>query len=883
VTQPVIQTGFSAGELSPACYGKVDIDAYHIGAATMRNVFVDYRSGATSRAGTAFVGPAGGSYPAAPRLIPFRFSSAEAYVIVLGQETARFIYEGAYVIETGKDISSVSLAASCEVGIAGHGYSTGDLIYIDGVTGSLWPSNANSGLNARFFIVTVVDANTVMLNDWITGQPINSSTWSAYVAGGAAARVYTLATPYQAADLRLIKYTQSGDVLTLTHPHYPPADLTQIEPTDWTLTQVTFGSSLAAPKQLQVVDKANDGGAQQYGIGYEVTAFNDATKEESTASAYVRIGNEALMTENGSGGYPTNYLTWDAVVGATRYNVYADVPVPEPGEDQPLPAPTYVLGYIGQSTVPSFTDTNIAPDFSQSPPIHFNPFASSGVSSITITFPAPASNPPALLGLISPLVSYSGGSTVTPQFSVTLSNDGWGNINGAGAAIDIIVPGDGLPAGGGSITITDQAPGPGSGLTCGFALAFAVDSDASDWEISNPCIAAAFSGGSNYHPLLNTQLCPGYSALAYEGAVAVPASTYNAVTKGGVGYLEGGAVVVRYTPSGGSQAVVQGCIQLVNGATSGMAVTDRPGVTAGTPPAAYTWSIMYDDMAANIVTITGSYSGGAQAATTTTTTPYASYAAPGDGFGPVPYVVAGATYPFAASNFSNPPAVTGSYAVNASANYPGVCFYFQGRKGYAASVADPQTVWLTRPDLFQNMDYSDPSEADDGVDITINAQDLSTIQSATAMPSGLVLLTADGAWQVTGGGLYQPVTPSTINAQPQAFSGASPLQPLRINYTLIYVQARGYAVRRLEYNFYFNVYTGTDISVLSSHLFEGRQIVEWCWAEQPYYLAWCLRDDGILLSMTFLPEQNIQGWARHDTQGYFRSVCVIPQVPEGAG
>ncbi len=99
---------------------------------------------------------------------------------------------------------------------------------------------------------------------------------------------------------------------------------------------------------------------------------------------------------------------------------------------------------------------------------------------------------------------------------------------------------------------------------------------------------------------------------------------------------------------------------------------------------------------------------------------------------------------------------------------------------------------------------------------------------------------------------------------------------------VFYVQARGYAVKRLTFNIYVDAYVPTDVSALSSHLFEGRQIVEWAWAEQPYYLIWSLRDDGVLLSLTYLQEQEIQGWARHDTQGYFRSVCSIPQLPEGA-
>ncbi len=878
MAQPVIQTGFSAGELSPACYGKVDLEAYHNGAAVMRNVFVDYRSGATSRQGTAFVGPGLNTYPNPPRLIAFRYSAGDAYIIVLGEKWARFVYNGAYVTENPVTITGVSNANPCNIVAPSHGYNTGDLVFIYGVTGCLRASNSNSGLNSRFFVVTVVDANNFTLTDWITDAPIDSTTWSAYVAAGSVARVYTITTPYASADLRVIKYTQSGDVITFTHPNYPPADLTRSAATDWIYSPITFASALAAPTGLNATP-VNNGSGQGYVFKYCVTAFNDATGDESVASSEIITENLALMTLSSAGQYPVNALAWTGSTGATRYNIYAQTVTIN---NNPLATvATNIWGYIGQSETTSFTDNNIAPDYTQSPPIHFNPFTASGISGITITSPSPTADPPTLLGLIQPEITYSGGSSVAPTFSVALSSDGWGNIVGGGAAITVTTPGDGLPSGGGNIVITEKKPGPGSGMSCPFLLTFASDSTAGTWNIANACIAAAFIGGTQYHPLLNSQMCPGNSVLAFEGASAVAASSYNVTTQLGTGYLMGGAVTVRWT-AGSISGYAQGNIMLKGGIAYGLAISATSAAQTGTAPTSYTWSIQYDDMVGSIVTISGSVTTGTQAATTTTTTPYASYTANADGYGPAAnYTVGGTNYPLAASNFSSPPAGTGTYAVGATANYPSVCFYFQGRKGFAASVEGPQTLWLSRPNLFNNMDYSNPSQADDAIDITINAQDLSTIVSATGMALGLLLLTADGAWMVTGGGQYQPVTPSTINAQPQSFSGSSILDPLRIGMEVFYVQARGYAVKRLTFSIYVNAYVPTDVTALSSHLFEGRQIVEWTWAEQPYYLIWALRDDGVLLTCTYLQEQQIQGWARHDTQGYFRSVASIPQLPAG--
>jgi hypothetical protein len=76
------------------------------------------------------------------------------------------------------------------------------------------------------------------------------------------------------------------------------------------------------------------------------------------------------------------------------------------------------------------------------------------------------------------------------------------------------------------------------------------------------------------------------------------------------------------------------------------------------------------------------------------------------------------------------------------------------------------------------------------------------------------------------------------------------------------------------------------MSVLAQHLFFGHNMERWCYAEQPFYQVWIVRDDGVLLSFTYLKEQDVYAWAHHDSFGnsgtdMFLSVASIPeqQVP----
>jgi|SRR5208282_1914417 len=92
MAQAKIQSSFAAGELSPSLFGRVDLAKFHIGASTMRNMFVNYRGGASSRAGTAYVGMSKQTIiqpSVPPRLINFQFNVNQGYVLEFGNNYIR--------------------------------------------------------------------------------------------------------------------------------------------------------------------------------------------------------------------------------------------------------------------------------------------------------------------------------------------------------------------------------------------------------------------------------------------------------------------------------------------------------------------------------------------------------------------------------------------------------------------------------------------------------------------------------------------------------------------------------------------------------------------------------------------------------------------------
>lgn len=95
------QTNFTAGEVSPKCYGRVDVTRYQNGAAAMPNCVVDIHGGAGRRPGSAFVAETKQS-PKRSRLIPYIFSTTQAYMLEFGHLYMRvYVQGGGQVLSAG--------------------------------------------------------------------------------------------------------------------------------------------------------------------------------------------------------------------------------------------------------------------------------------------------------------------------------------------------------------------------------------------------------------------------------------------------------------------------------------------------------------------------------------------------------------------------------------------------------------------------------------------------------------------------------------------------------------------------------------------------------------------------------------------------------------
>jgi hypothetical protein len=421
----LIQPSFAGGEVSDAVGARVDINKYATSLAKLENMWVQTSGGVSNRPGLEHVGEVKNS-TLSTRIVPFEFNTEQTYILEFGNEYIRVTADGGLVVDTASQftISGATAADPVVVTATAHTFSNGDEVFISGVVGM-------TELNGRQFLVANIATNTFELQGK-DAVDIDGTAYTTYGSAGTVSKIYEITTPYQTADIFDIDYVQSADVMTLCHPSYSPRELTRTGNDSWTLSEIVFQPEQAFPTGVSVAV----GTAGSVTDRYVVTSVSRETAEESlrglnnttqtitavtqaspavvtiTAHPYAngdeiyiqsvagmtelnnkvyKVANIATntieLTDNtgvdidstgytaySSGGSSNlqfveitngattrnNTITWTAVTGAESYNIYR--------RDNGL------YGFVGKSETTSFTDDNIDPDVSDTPPKTRDPF-----------------------------------------------------------------------------------------------------------------------------------------------------------------------------------------------------------------------------------------------------------------------------------------------------------------------------------------------------------------------------------------------------------------------------------------------------------------------------------------------------------------------------
>tara|TARA_A100001391_G_scaffold40407_1_gene22674 strand:- start:21469 stop:23931 length:2463 start_codon:yes stop_codon:yes gene_type:complete len=198
--------------------------------------------------------------------------------------------------------------------------------------------------------------------------------------------------------------------------------------------------------------------------------------------------------------------------------------------------------------------------------------------------------------------------------------------------------------------------------------------------------------------------------------------------------------------------------------------------------------------------------------------------------------------------------------------FPRTVTFFEQRLVFAGTTSFPQTIFASQSGLYTNFDVGTAAAADAFI-YTIAANKVNVIRWL-APARDLIVGTAGGEFRV-GKPTGEPLKPDNVNITLQTTYGGNTTEAVQIGNVILFVQKQRKKIREFAYRFDDDAYSAPDMTILAEHV-TGTGVYDIAWAQEPESIYWAVRDDGILLGMTYKREEDIIAWHRHILGGFVK-------------
>ncbi len=220
-----------------------------------------------------------------------------------------------------------------------------------------------------------------------------------------------------------------------------------------------------------------------------------------------------------------------------------------------------------------------------------------------------------------------------------------------------------------------------------------------------------------------------------------------------------------------------------------------------------------------------------------------------------------------------------------AADYPGAVVFHENRLVFGGSPSFPNTFWGSEVGQFEKFQ---PGVSDaDSYAFSLNARKASLIrwlESRDVMIAGL----EDSEWQL--GFRNAIITPSSIFVRRQTIHGCANIQSVVAEKSILFVERGGNKIRELNFDFESDSYIAADKTLLSEDIGGASGFKQMDVQNRPFPVIWAVNNDGQLVGMTYIKNQNLQAWHVHETgataagavdgSDEYESVAVIPNLTD---
>lgn len=206
--------------------------------------------------------------------------------------------------------------------------------------------------------------------------------------------------------------------------------------------------------------------------------------------------------------------------------------------------------------------------------------------------------------------------------------------------------------------------------------------------------------------------------------------------------------------------------------------------------------------------------------------------------------------------------------------YPKLSCFFQDRLVFAGTRKEPYSLWFSRTGDYNNFSVEKAEGTvteDSAIKLDLIVRNLYEIRHL--VPSNdLIVLTSGNEWIISGD---TAITPTKCTPKVQTMRGASKCKPWHIGNRLVYVQRDGGTIRDFGYSYDSDNYNGDELNLFASHLTKRHQMVSSAYCQNPYSTLYFVREDGEIICLMLIKEQNVCAWTHWNTDGKYLDCCSV--------
>lgn len=206
--------------------------------------------------------------------------------------------------------------------------------------------------------------------------------------------------------------------------------------------------------------------------------------------------------------------------------------------------------------------------------------------------------------------------------------------------------------------------------------------------------------------------------------------------------------------------------------------------------------------------------------------------------------------------------------------YPSAVTFHENRLAFAGTIAQPDSIWLSKSAKYYNFDVGDAAD-NDSIHLTASIGEVQQIRHMVSNRD-LQVFSASAEFYVPAF-QNQPITPTNAQMRAQTPFGCGFERPQSIDGSTLFIQKGGQIVREYIYSDSEAAYVATPISTISSHLIKKPIEMNTLYGalSRSESYVFVLNDDGTLAVFNSNRAEQRAGWVEFDTNGTFHSTITI--------